>query len=222
MAEWALPRSAFTAVLALTPLGMMIGGWAGGLLGDRAGRRIALVGSVVAFAVPTLAIAWATGPMALGVLRFLAGLGLGGAMPNAAALASEYVPPKQRPIAVTLTIVSVPLGGTLAALLAGRMLPHYGWRALFVVGGITPIVVALALYALLPESPQFLDMQRDHARSRVPFGTIVAGALRRDTLGLCAAFFFCLLANYVGFNWIVALLAGAGFAQSDGTSALAA
>ena len=97
----------------------------------------------------------------LGVLRFLAGLGLGGAMPNAAALASEYVPSKQRPFAVTLTIVCIPLGGTLAALLAGQVLPRYGWRALFVVGGVIPLLVAAALFKLLPESPQFLAMRRE-------------------------------------------------------------
>src|SRR5262245_26721454 len=131
MREWSLPRAAFTTVLALGPLGMMIGGALGGMLGDRVGRRTALLCSVLAFAVPTLAIAAANGLLALGALRLVAGLGLGGAMPNAAALASEYVPRKHRPFAVTLTIVSIPLGGTLAALLAGRLLPAYGWRALF-------------------------------------------------------------------------------------------
>ena len=129
MREWSRPRAAFTAVLSLAPLGMMIGGAAGGMLGDRIGRRTALLCSVLAFSVPTLAIATVDGVVMLGVFRFLAGLGLGGAMPNAAALASEYVPRRQRPFAVTLTIVCIPLGGTLAALLAGQVLPHYGWRA---------------------------------------------------------------------------------------------
>ena len=72
----------------------------------------------------------------LGMLRFLAGVGLGGAMPNAATLASEYVPRRQRPFAVTLTIVCIPLGGFVAGEMAGAdAFPHYGWRALFIVGG---------------------------------------------------------------------------------------
>jgi len=252
MKEWSLPRAPFTTVLALGPLGMILGGTAGGVLGDRIGRRTALVCSVVAFAVPTLAIATVDGVVMLGVFRFLAGLGLGGAMPNAAALASEYVPRKQRPFAVTLTIVCIPLGGTLAALLAGQVLPRYGWRALFIVGGLLPLAVAVALFKLLPESPQFLAIRRERwpelvallrrfgqdvsadstfvvptaavarAKPRGSIRDLFAPALRRDTVGLSAAFFFCLLANYIGFNWIVAMLIGAGFAQVDASSALAA
>src|SRR5207253_899649 len=102
----------------------------------RIGRRSALLASVLAFAALTLGIAASTGVVMLGVFRFLAGLGLGGAMPNAAALASEYVPRRQRPFAVTLTIVCVPLGGFVAAQMAGRILPAYGWKALFILGGV--------------------------------------------------------------------------------------
>jgi AAHS family 4-hydroxybenzoate transporter-like MFS transporter len=252
MREWSRPRSAFTAVLALAPLGMMIGGAAGGMLGDRIGRRTALVCSVLSFAVPTLAIAAVDSVAMLGVFRFLAGLGLGGAMPNAAALASEYVPRRQRPFAVTLTIVCIPLGGTLAALLAGQVLPHYGWRALFIVGGIIPLALAMVLFLLLPESPQYLATRRErwpelvallrrfghdvsadatfvpattaagNVKSRPSMRALFVPAYRRDTLGLCGAFFFCLLANYIGFNWIVTMLTSAGFAQVDASSALAA
>jgi AAHS family 4-hydroxybenzoate transporter-like MFS transporter len=252
MREWSLPRGDFTAVLALGPLGMMVGGAAGGILGDRLGRRTALVSSVLAFAVPTLAIAAVDGLLMLGVLRFLAGLGLGGAMPNAAALASEYVPRRQRPFAVTLTIVCIPLGGTLAALLAGQVLPQYGWRTLFVAGGLVPLAIAIVLLRVLPESPQYLATRRERwpeliallrrfghdvgadtafTNSPAAAGTLTpraspralfAADLRRDTLGLCGAFFFCLLALYVGFNWIVAMLIGAGFAQIEASSALAA
>jgi AAHS family 4-hydroxybenzoate transporter-like MFS transporter len=252
MQEWSLPRAAFTAVLAVGPFGMMIGGAAGGVLGDRIGRRTALLCSVLAFAVPTLAIAAVDSLTMLGVLRLAAGLGLGGAMPNAAALASEYVPQRQRPFAVTLTIVSIPLGGTLAALLAGRVLPLYGWRALFVAAGVITLIVAAALFVLLPESPQYLATRRERwpelARLLKRFGHEVGdGAafvarstasgqvasrgsirelfsplLRRDTLGLCGAFFFCLLAIYVGFSWIVAMLTAAGYTQVDASNALAA
>src|SRR6478672_6332247 len=161
MKEWSLPRAPFTTVLALGPLGMILGGTAGGVLGDRIGRRTALVCSVLAFAVPTLAIATVDGVTMLGVFRFLAGLGLGGAMPNAAALASEYVPRRQRPFAVTLTIVCIPLGGSLAAFLSARVLPIYGWRALFVLGGIIPIVLAVLLFRALPESPRFMASRRE-------------------------------------------------------------
>ena len=222
MKDWALPRAAFTTVLALGPAGMIFGGWLGGILGDRFGRRTALLGSVLAFAVPTLAIASAGSLTMLGCFRFLAGLGLGGAMPNAAALASEYVPRRHRPFAVTLTIVCIPFGGTVAALLAGQVVPAYGWRTLFIVGGVIPIVIGLVLFALLPESPHYLAMKRDTAAPKPSPRDLFAPEWRRDTLGLCGAFFFCLLAIYVGFSWIVAMLTGAGFTQVDASSALAA
>ena len=251
MREWSMPRSAFATVLAVGPFGMMVGGALGGMLGDRIGRRTALLFSVLSFAVLTLAIAAANDMFMLGLLRFLSGVGLGGAMPNAAALASEYVPRRQRPFAVTLTIVCIPLGGTLAALLAGWALPLYGWRGLFVIGGVIPVVLALVLFKVLPESPRFMASRRERwpelsamlrrmghdvpadatyvdatgetvPKSQAKLGAIFAPALRLDTIGLMGAFFFCLMANYIGFLLIPAMLTGAGFPPIVGTNANAA
>ena len=110
MREWHLQRSAFAFVLSSGLFGMMIGGAIGGYIGDRVGRRVALLGSVVSFGALTLLVSFAGGVTTLTALRFFAGLGLGGAMPNAAALSSEYVPLRHRPFAVTLptTLVSLP------------------------------------------------------------------------------------------------------------------
>src|SRR5437867_6156520 len=160
MKEWSLPRPAFASVLAAGMIGMMIGGAIGGYIGDRVGRRIALLGSVVSFGALTLLVSFAGGVASLTALRFLAGLGLGGAMPNAAALSSEYVPLRHRAFAVTLTIVCIPLGGTLAGLMSAEILPRYGWRALFLVGGIVPLVLAAVLLKVLPESPRYLARHR--------------------------------------------------------------
>src|SRR2546426_5011192 len=238
MKEWSLPRGAFSTVLALSPFGMMIGGAVGGMLGDRIGRRTALLFSMLSFAVLTLAISTVNGPLILGVLRFLAGLGLGGAMPNAAALSSEYVPRRHRPFAVTLTIVCIPLGGTLAGLLGAEILPRYGWRGLFLVGGIVPLVLSAILLKVLPESPRYLARQRarwpelasllrrlghdmpddtafvdarEQAVVRASARSLVAPEFRRDTLALCASFFFCLLSVYIGTYWVPSLLTSAGF-----------
>src|SRR6266850_1949718 len=134
MREWRLTRPAFVPVQTSGMIGMMVGGAIGGMIGDRFGRRVALLGSVVSFGVLTILVSFAGGVTMLTVLRFFAGLGLGGAMPNAAALSSEYVPRRQRPFAVTLTIVCIPLGGSLAGLVGGQVLPRFGWRGLFLVG----------------------------------------------------------------------------------------
>lgn len=250
MREWDLPRAAFATASAAGPLGMMIGGIVGGLLGDRVGRRTALLGSVVSFAVLTLAIAFVDGVATLTLLRFLAGIGLGGAMPTAAALVSEYAPRRQRPFAITLTIVCIPIGGVIAGLLAGQIVPASGWRMLFVVGGLAPIALASVLAAVMPESPRYLAGRparwgelravlrrmghavEDEARfvdtaaatavSRGTMADLFAPALRRDTLGLMGAFCACLLAIYVGFLWIPAMLAepAVGFPQPAASYAL--
>ena len=231
--EWGVQNSAFRNALATGPFGMMIGGLMGGILGDRLGRRTALLGSVMAFAVLTLSIAFVNSVFMLGLLRFIAGIGLGGAMPNAAALASEYVPRHRRPFAVTLTIVCIPLGGFVASTMAGIIGPAYGWRALFIVGGLVPVVLAVALWKALPESPRYLVGHRDRwpeltrimrrmghhmpddvayvegtgvAASKANIGDLFAPAFRRDTIGLFASFFFCLMVNYVAIQLVPSML----------------
>jgi MFS transporter, AAHS family, 4-hydroxybenzoate transporter len=163
MEEWSLARPAFLGALGWGPFGMMIGGLIGGVLGDRLGRRAALLGSVLTFAVLTFAIAYVPEGRVdlLGLLRFLAGVGLGGAMPNAATLASEYVPRKQRPFAVTMTIICIPLGGVVAAEMARWIIPDYGWRALFQAGGVLPLILAAILWKVLPESPRYLAARKE-------------------------------------------------------------
>jgi AAHS family 4-hydroxybenzoate transporter-like MFS transporter len=192
---------------------------------------------MVVFGAATLAVAGADTVRSLAVLRLAAGLGLGGAMPNAAALAAEYVPLRQRPFAVTVTIVCVPLGGTLAGLLALPALPAVGWRGLFAIGGAVPLVAALIFARLLPESPRFLarhpkrwpelarvlrrmghDVDRDAVFAdavetrvtRAPLKTLFDRDYRRDTFALWTAFFSCLLAVYLGFSWLPSILTGAG------------
>jgi AAHS family 4-hydroxybenzoate transporter-like MFS transporter len=250
MREWDLPRAAFANASAAAPLGMIIGGLLGGILGDRLGRSAALLLSVAAFSILTGFVAIVDSVTTLTVARFLAGLGLGGAMPNAAALTAEFVPRRQRPIAITLTIVCIPLGGVLAGLAAGRIIPAYGWRVLFVAGGVVPAVLALLLFKLLPESPRFLARVRGRwpelraalqrmghridddavfvdaaGHADAPRGSIAdlfAPALRRDTLALVGAFGSCLLAIWMGFLWIPAMLTdpAIGFAQPDASFAL--
>src|SRR5438093_10615665 len=161
MRDWGVAsRDPFANVLTFGMVGMMIGGAIGGFVGDRLGRRIALLGSVLAFGVLTMLLAFANSIAMLAALKFLSGLGLGGAMPNAAALSSEYVPRRHRPFAVTLTIVCIPLGGSLAGFVGGLILPTWGWRALFMIGGIFPLVLAAILFKVLPESPRFLARVR--------------------------------------------------------------
>jgi len=237
--EWGLQRSDFTTALAIGPFGMMIGGLVGGLAGDRFGRRPTLIGCVVLFGALTLMMALVETLAALSVLRLLAGIGLGGAMPNAATLASEYVPTRQRAFAVTATIVCIPLGGALAGELAALVIPASGWRALFIAGGVLTLLIGLALWKLIPESPKFLvrhparwpELTRLLRRSghHIPvdatfvtphegnvapvtsdrIASLFRDGLARDTLALWASFFFGLMSNYVIILLLPALLTSA-------------
>lgn len=249
MREWNVPRSAFAPVISLGYLGMMAGGAIAGLVGDRLGRRTALLGSMLVFSVMTIAVAVVDGIAALAFLRFMTGLGLGGAIPNAAALAGEYVPLRHRPLAVTVTIVCVPLGATIAGLVAIPALPAVGWRALFLLGGALPLIAALVLPFVLPESPRFLarfparrgeliaTLRRmgcavgddatfanpaDAAVKRASVAELFAQERRGDTVALWLAFFSCLLAVYLGFSWIPSLLSSAGFSSSVASTGIAA
>ena len=247
--EWGLPRAAFINALASGPFGMMIGGLLGGVMGDRLGRRTALLASVITFGLLTIAIAFVETPGTLLILRFLSGVGLGGAMPNAATLASEYVPRRQRPSAVTFTIVCIPLGGFVAAELAARIIPTYGWKNLFIIGGAIPLVLAAILWFVLPESPRFMAQRKElwpeltrllrrigHnvpddvtyvetatpgvPAKRASIGDLFASSYLRDTSGLWGSFFFCLMVNYVAIQLVPAMLSGAGFDQPSASRGL--
>src|SRR5215510_9851930 len=247
--EWGLPRAAFINALASGPFGMMIGGLLGGVMGDRLGRRTALLASVITFGVLTIAIAFVQTPDTLLILRFLSGVGLGGAMPNAATLASEYVPRRQRPSAVTFTIVCIPLGGFVAAELAARIIPAYGWQNLFIMGGTIRLVLAAILWFALPESPRFMAQRKERwpeltrlmrrighnvpddvtyveaatqggPAKRASVGDLFASSYLRDTTGLWGSFFFCLMVNYVAIQLVPAMLSGAGFNQPSASRGL--
>ena len=238
MRDWNVPRSALTPALTSGFVGMMFGGFLGGVVGDRLGRRVALLGSLISFGVLTLMVALAGSPLTLSGLRFLAGLGLGAAMPNAATLSSEYVPRRHRPFAVTLTIVCIPLGGSLAGFVGGQILPRFGWHILFIVCGLMPLVLAAFLLKALPESPRFLARHKarwpelaallrrlghnvpddvvfidesEKAMANTSVSALFTSDYLRDTLTLFGSFFFCLLTVYMGTNWVPSMLVGSGF-----------
>jgi len=247
--EWHVARSAFAPVLALGLAGMAVGSPLAGYVGDRYGRRTALIGCVGVFGLATIATSLVDGVAWLTVLRFVTGMGAGGALPNAGALAAEFAPLRRRHAAVLLTIVCVPLGGMVGGVIASQVLPAMGWRALYVMGGAMPLVFAILLWQALPESPRFLarlpgDRQRltellrlmGHAvgrdstyeerktmavDSRAPIRALFGPEFARDTVGLWIAYFFCLASIYVMFGWLPTLLTSQGISLATATTGLA-
>jgi AAHS family 4-hydroxybenzoate transporter-like MFS transporter len=248
--DWGVDRAAFAPVIAAGIAGMAIGAALGGVIGDRFGRRPTLIGSMLLFAVATGGFALADSLPEVGVLRLLAGIGIGGAQPTAAVLTAELTPRRYRALAVTLVIVCIPVGGTVGGLLAAQLLPLLGRRSLFVVGAVAPVVLAALLLWLLPESPRFLvrhagrhgELARLLARCghRVSTGTLFVDAgeqksaaraglrallgdfYRRDTAGLWMAFFFAQMAIYLAFSWMPTMLAANGLDLAGASSGLTA
>jgi AAHS family 4-hydroxybenzoate transporter-like MFS transporter len=246
--EWQVARGLFSPVLAIGLIGVALGAGLGGLIGDRVGRKLALIGSVVLFGLGTGAVAWVDHIPPLLVLRLIGGVGIGGVFPNAAALAAEFSPQRNRPVAVALTIVCVPLGGMIGGLVAAIVLPAFGWRALFVIGGAAPLAMAVFLLWALPESPRFLARRPERVveltKLLTRFGHVVpAGArfadrsevsdrsglaalfstyYRHDTFVLWGAFFFTLFAVYGVFNWAPALMTSMGLGLASASRVVAA
>ena len=239
--DWGISKEMLSPVMAIGQFGMMFGAALGGMIGDRFGRKAALVGSVLTFGVLTACIAISNSLIEIGALRLFANVGLGAAFPNAAALVSEYTPRRSRSLGVTASIVCVPLGGVVGGLIAAKVLPVFGWRMLFAAAGGATLTVALLLIALLPESTRFLlrregdtpRLRRLLARvglevpgdarlvdrgeqdaapqGKSPVAALFADSWRHDTIALWAAFGACLFAVYAAFSWLPTMLSDAGF-----------
>jgi AAHS family 4-hydroxybenzoate transporter-like MFS transporter len=129
------------------------------MLSDRIGRRPVLIAAALYFAVLTLWTARATSANELLAIRFIAGFGLGGIMPNAMALAGEYSPARIRVTVMMLVSNFFTVGAAIGGFIAAGLIPRYGWRSVFIFGGIVPLVVSVLMIFLLPESLQFLVLR---------------------------------------------------------------
>ncbi|WP_251863940.1 MFS transporter [Achromobacter sp. Marseille-Q4962] len=159
LAAFKLQSTELAPILTTGIVGMTVGAMLLGPVGDRIGRRPAAMIGTAVFGIATLLTAGATATWHILVLRFIAGLGMGGCTPIVLALAAEYTPARLRGMVITGVLLGLPAGAMLGGLLASRMLPVIGWQGIFVVGGVAPLALLLALAVLLPESLQFKAMR---------------------------------------------------------------
>lgn len=248
--EWGVSRGDFAPVVASGLVGMAIGSAFAGVLADRFGRRIGLICSVLIFSSATCCIGFSQDLWTIAVLRFIAGLGIGGALPTSTTMTAEYTPVRSRTIAITACIVCFPLGGMLAGLFASFIAPAYGWRGLFWIGGALPLVLGLLLILTLPESPRFLahhrhrwaelakllgrmsrpvadgatfyDSREDQMAEDAGFRALFEKGRARDTIALWLATFACLLAVYTAFSWLPTMLANEGLSAGIAGAGLTA
>lgn len=156
--EWGLTKAALGPVFSAGLFGLMIGALTLGPLADRIGRKKIIIFSTLAFGIGTLATAFIQDVNTLLAIRFLTGLGLGGAMPNTIAMTSEFNPQRRRATMVMIMFCGFSLGAALGGLLAAALIPQFGWRSVFVVGGIAPLLLVPILVLRLPESVRFLAL----------------------------------------------------------------
>lgn len=233
-----LGAGALAPILTAGIVGMVLGAMILGLMGDKFGRRPTIIGSVALFAVASLATAFAQTTDQILVLRFIAGLGMGGATPVVLSLAAEYGSARHRGTIMTTVLLGLPAGAILGGLLAARMLPSIGWEGIFAVGGIVPLLLMVVLIFALPESLYFLTRQRTDSslekvgkivaritdkpldagstfsvpeldvKTRV--SSLFAGGLARNTLGIWTIYLFNWVAWFMFLSWLPTVLKATG------------
>jgi AAHS family 3-hydroxyphenylpropionic acid transporter len=190
--------------------GLLPSAFIGGWLADHYGRRRILVASVVIFGVFSLATAYVGDYQSLLIVRFLAGIGLGAAMPVLIAMSSDAAGFESSSRAVSITYAGLPLGGVFAALV-GSMGQAEDWRNLFYVGGVLPILIAVFLWKLLPNASRPQSVQSNVPRAGVL--SLFQDGLWRRTFTMWIAGFFVLTVLYMLLNWLPSLLAGKGYSR---------
>lgn len=155
---WGVSPKALGPVFSASLVGILFGSAIFGWVGDRYGRKAALVASNLLFGVFTLAAAYATNLDQMFWLRLLAGLGIGGVIPNVVAINAESAPRRLRATLAIIAVGFVPLGGAIPGFVTAALVPQHGWPILFLIGGIAPIVIAIAAMVGLPESIKYMTL----------------------------------------------------------------
>ena len=242
MQEWGL-SAVQAGMLASTALaGMMFGAMFFGSLADKIGRKKVIMICIVLFSGLTFAGGFASNPTEFAILRFFAGLGIGGVMPNLVALTSEYAPQKMRSTLVTTMFSGYAVGGVMAALLGSWFTPNFGWQIMFFIAGI-PLFLLPLIWKFLPESLAFIVKENKQEEARriacrlapdlsvnakmiftlpkvdIPEAANVASLFRRgrttNTLLFWLAFFTCLLTMYALSSWLPKLMMAAGYSMDN-------
>ncbi|WP_039783331.1 MFS transporter [Herbaspirillum huttiense] len=244
--ELGIPMARFGPIFSAGLLGMLVGAMILGPLADRFGRKTMVIASTLAFGSMSLLTALAASHDDLLLLRFLTGIGLGGALPNALALASEYSPRRHARVIVATLMCGMPLGAVLGGIVTSLLLPSHGWHAVFIVGGALPIAVALFALVFMPESARFLLVRGKH-RARlqalmrriapelgadqdlaapppqapgVPVAELFRHGRWKDTVLLWIPYFMNLVVLYFIVSWMPAVLMGAHHPVTVGITAI--
>ena len=159
--SWGISPALFGPLFGAGLFGTMLGSIFLGSLADSYGRKPLLLISTGLFGVMSLLCASATSIESLGIYRFVAGLGLGGAIPNVLALVSEYAPRRVRSTVIVTTFTGFPLGAVAGGIASAKIIPVFGWESVFICGGILPLVLVPLIIIGIPESLRYLSMGKN-------------------------------------------------------------
>ena len=203
-----LARAALGPVFSSGLVGIMIGALVFGPLADRLGRKPVLIWCTLLFGIFSLLTATAGSLQGLLLYRLFTGFGLGGAMPNAVAVTSEFMPERFRSTAVTVMFAGFAIGAATGGFVAAGLIPRFGWQSVFVAGGAVPCVIAVFLIGFLPESRLSLIVGRGPKQFIV--GQLFDAGRTRMTLLIWVIFFMSLLDLYFLNAWMPTLVHDAG------------
>lgn len=237
---WAVPPELFGPLFGAGLFGTMVGAATLSLLADRLGRKPVIVFCTALFGVMSLLCAMAQSIETLTLYRFIAGIGLGGAIPNIIALVSEYAPKRIRSTAIVATFCGFPLGAVVGGIASSRIIPAFGWEMVFIAGGILPLLLIPLVLLWVPESLRYLLRDAKHAdkaraivekiepgagkalplavqsasgHARPPVRSLFSRERAAWTVLLWLLTFTALLLGYFLINWTPLLLVDAGLAH---------
>jgi len=240
-AEWQLTTGHLSVLFGAGLAGLMTGALLFGPLADRYGRKTIMLASVAFFGAASLCCGLADSLPTLAALRFLTGIGLGGAMPMSVTLSSEYSPQRHRSVLVTAMFCGLTLGSGLGGVLAAHIVNQWGWRPVLVLGGVLPLGLVPFLMVALPESATYLVMRGANpervrgilqriapaenlssiawtapaAPAGSPVGRLFDADLRRGTALIWLTFFMSLLVIYLLSNWLPTLIKSTGMSLME-------
>lgn len=242
--DWGIKRQDLGPVLSAALLGLSIGALIAGPASDRLGRKKVLVFSCLFFGLASLGTAYAQTLNTLTLWRFLTGLGLGAAMPNAITLVSEFAPKRCRSMAINTMYCGFPLGAAGGGAISSWLIPNYGWHSVLLAGAIAPLALTVLLVLFLPESVKFLVHRgKDIVQIRRIAQRFIAGNLAQvthfyldedrttgkkgsvaqlfsqpwlaGTLMLWMTYFMGLVIYYVLLSWMPTLMLGMGYPLAE-------
>jgi len=239
--DWGIGGPALGPVFAAANLGVLLGSLIFSMVADKIGRRPVMVVATFFFSALTIATAYSQDLTQLLWLRFISGIGLGCIIPQATALVGEFSPKRSRVTLMMCITVGFTVGAAIGGFVAAWLIPAFGWRSVFIFGGAVPLVIAVAMATSLPESLQFLAVQKkqtgalvkwlrqldprlnidertvfvanEESKAGVPFVHLFRDGRAAVTLLFWVVNFMNIMMLYSLSNWLPTLVTGMGYPQ---------